>query len=167
MCAVESAVEFAALSGEQNQSLQKQPNHFSFNPQIFVDFHCTQLVSSKELAFHIISKDLQLEGYDDFLAGKKKRTIEDDDNDDDDNQKFKALAETREEHKTLLCFLWASATGSLVPVVLDNAPDDDLILDGIICDIHLNATGKKGETHAPPPPPPPGNGRPPGPHRLG
>ena len=160
MCAVESAVEFAALPGEQNQSLQKQPNHFFVNPQIFLDFHCARSVSAKELAFHIISEDLQLEGYDDFLADKKKKTIEDDeDDDDDDNQKFEALTEARAEHETLLCFLWASATGSLVPVVLDDAPDDDPILDGIIRDIRSNATGKKGETRAPPPPaPPPGNG---------
>jgi len=94
MCLVGSADKFTALTGEQNHSLQKHPNHFFLNPQ-FIDFHCARSVSLKDLAYHIIIKeDLQLKGFNNHAENKKKRQFKDDDNNDGNDQKFKAIAES-------------------------------------------------------------------------
>ena len=107
MLGSESANEFAGLEGEGNDILDRLPNHCIITPDTFIKTEGSKQISSKDLAFYLIEKFQNSVEEDDEISVEKE--------------------EEAAGLEGILAMLWASESGILRKVRMDDVTEDPMM----------------------------------------
>ena len=122
MLGAESADEFSGLEQEENDILERLPNHCFITAETFLKVNGAKHLSAKALALYIIEKFQQ--------------SVEDED------EISVAQAEEANGLEGILAFLWASERGMLNEIRMDDVPEDPM-MSHIIKDIRRRLCGDR------------------------